>query len=77
MEKSINMEQDLIGICTSQFLIQLSISNFTAIKIYNQLPVYMKSLLSNQKRFKYTLKRFLCQHSFYSIEEYYDYKDDT
>jgi hypothetical protein len=49
---------------------------FSAIKIYNHLQKYIKSLSSDQKRFKYTLKRFLCQHSFYSIEEYYDFKDD-
>jgi hypothetical protein len=49
---------------------------FSAIKIYSHLPEYIKSLSSDQKRFKYTLKRFLCQHSFYSIQEYYDFKDD-
>jgi hypothetical protein len=42
---------------------------FSAKKIYNHLPEYIKSLSSDQKRFKYTLKRFLCQHSFYSIQE--------
>jgi hypothetical protein len=46
---------------------------FSAIKIYNHLPEYIKPLLLNQKRFKNTLKRFLCQHSFYSIQEYYDF----
>jgi hypothetical protein len=49
---------------------------FSAIKIYKHLPEYIKSLSSDQKCFKNTLKRFLCQHSFYSIQEYYDFKDD-
>jgi hypothetical protein len=40
---------------------------FSAIKIYNHLPEYIKSLSLDQKRFKKPLKRFLCQHSFYCI----------
>jgi exonuclease III len=50
---------------------------FSAIKIFNHLPDYIKSLVSEQKRFKYALKEFLLQHSFYSIQEYYDFKHDT
>src|SRR5215510_6104784 len=49
---------------------------FSAIKIYNHLPEYIKSLSYDQKRFKNTLKRFLCQHSFYSIQEFSDSKED-
>jgi len=49
-------------------------SYFSAIKIYNHLPEYVKSLASDQKSFKKTLKSFLCQHAFYSIQEYYDFK---
>jgi len=48
---------------------------YTAIKVYNHLPRSVKDLAPNQKRFKYTLKRFLCQHSFYSIKEFFDYKE--
>jgi hypothetical protein len=47
---------------------------FTAIKLYNHLPEYIKSLSSDQNRFKNTLKEFLCQNSFYSIQEYYEFK---
>ena len=50
---------------------------FSSIKVYNHHPEYIKSLSSDQKRFKYTLKRFLCHHSFYSIQEYYDCKEDS
>jgi hypothetical protein len=49
---------------------------FSAVKVYNHLPEYIKSLSLDQKRFKNTLKRFLCQHSFYSTQEYYDFKGD-
>jgi hypothetical protein len=43
---------------------------FSAIKLYNHLPEYIKSLSSEQKRFKNTVKEFLCQNPFYSIQEY-------
>ena len=49
---------------------------FSAIKIYNHLPEFVKSLASDLKNLKKTLKRFLCQHAFYSIQEYYDFKDN-
>jgi hypothetical protein len=49
---------------------------YTAIKVYNHLPNHIKSLLPNQVSFKYALKRFLCRHSFYSIMEYFEFKDD-
>jgi len=31
---------------------------------------------NDMKCFKLSLKRFLCHHSFYSIEEYYEHTDD-
>jgi len=49
---------------------------FSAMKLYNHLPDYIKSLTCDQKRFKNTLKKFLCQHSFYSIQKYYEFKDN-
>ena len=48
--------------------------------IYNQvrlhLPQYIKALTNDHKYFKSTLKRFLYHHSFYSMNEYYEYKED-
>jgi hypothetical protein len=44
---------------------------YASIKVYNHLPSSLKALALNQKRFKYTLRRFLCQHSFYSIKEFF------
>jgi alpha-acetolactate decarboxylase len=46
-----------------------------AIKLYNHLPEYIKSLSSDQKHFKNKLKEFLCQNPVYSIQEYYEFKD--
>jgi len=37
-------------------------------KIYNQLPSNIKALLNNAKRFKHTLKKYLIEHSFYSLD---------
>jgi hypothetical protein len=39
-------------------------------KALNHLPRHIKILASDMKCFKLSLKRFLCHHSFYSIEEY-------
>jgi hypothetical protein len=48
----------------------------SGIKAYNQLPLHIKVLSGDMKCFKTALKRFLCQHSFYSIEEYYELTDE-
>ena len=41
----------------------------SGIKVFNHLPQYIKY-------FKSTLKRFLYHHSFYSMNKYYEYKED-
>ena len=45
------------------------------IKIYNHLPQHIKKLEQNLKHFAVALKRFLYHHSFYSINEYLEYKE--
>jgi len=45
------------------------------IKIYNHLPQHLKKLEQNLKHFFAALKRFLYHHSFYSINEYLEYKE--
>jgi hypothetical protein len=47
---------------------------YVSIKVFNHLPSSIQGLASNHKRFKYTL-RFLCQHVFYSIAEFFDYSE--
>ena len=46
----------------------------SGIKVFKHLPQYIKELINNQTHFKSTLKRFLYYHSFYSMNEYYNYK---
>ena len=45
------------------------------LKAFNHVPRQI-SLANDIKFFKTSLKRFLYHHSFYSIEEYYEYNDD-
>jgi hypothetical protein len=40
------------------------------IKIFNKLPLDIKSLMKEIARFKIALKRYLITHSYYSVEEY-------
>ena len=49
---------------------------FTSIKVFNHVPEHINILTSDMKCFKSTFKRFLYQHSFYSIEEYFEYKSN-
>jgi hypothetical protein len=45
---------------------------YSGIKIYNKLPLEVKSVAGNQKKFKSTLKKFLYTYSFYTMEEYFN-----
>jgi hypothetical protein len=47
---------------------------YLGIKIYNYLPMTLKQLSNDQKSFGSALKRFLYVNSFYSMEEYFNYK---
>ena len=47
------------------------------IKVFNHLPQFLKALVYNPNHFRTSLKRFLYQHPFYSIEEYYEYTENT
>jgi hypothetical protein len=44
---------------------------YSGSKIYNHLPLNIKILWSDAKRFKSTLKSYLIEHTFYSLDEYY------
>jgi hypothetical protein len=46
----------------------------SGIKIYNHLPRELKQLSNDQKSFGLALKRFLFANSFYSMNEYFNYK---
>jgi hypothetical protein len=47
------------------------------IKIFNNLPPYIKDISNNIRKFEICLKQFLHTHSFYSIEAYFQYKSIT
>jgi hypothetical protein len=46
---------------------------FSGIKLFNHLPLKIKSLSNKIRLFKPALKRFLNLNSFYSVEEYFEY----
>jgi len=48
----------------------------SGIKVFNHLPHYIKALTNYHKYFKSTLKSFSYHHSFYSMNEYYEYKEN-
>ena len=48
----------------------------SGINVFNHLPQYIKPLTNDHKYFKSTLQRFLHHHSFYSMNEYNEYKED-
>jgi hypothetical protein len=49
---------------------------FSGIKLFNHLPQTLKRLSVDVKVFKPVLLRFLKQHYFYSVEEYFQLKTD-
>jgi hypothetical protein len=49
----------------------------SGIKLFNHLPQYLKYWDHISKHFRPSLKRFMYHHSFYSMEEYYEYKETT
>ena len=48
--------------------------HYSGSKIYNHLPSSIKALSKHTKLFKLRLKRFLIEHSFYSLNEFYQLK---
>jgi len=45
---------------------------YTGIKIFNYLPTHIKNAANEMQVFKKTLKGFLLDNSFYSIDEYFN-----
>jgi hypothetical protein len=48
----------------------------SGIKVYNQLPQSIKILANDEKSFKFALKKFLYHHYFYSMDKYFQYRED-
>jgi hypothetical protein len=46
---------------------------YMGIRVFNSLSLYLKQLYNNCNGFKIALKGFLTSHSFYTLEEYFEY----
>ena len=44
---------------------------FMGIKLFNSLAAFIKQEFNNYNKFVPLLKKFLCENSFYSLEEFY------
>jgi len=51
--------------------------HYMGIKIFNSFPPYIKDIFNNVRKCEMCLKQFLHIHSFYHIEEYFQYKSIT
>jgi hypothetical protein len=47
---------------------------YSGSKVFNRLPLSIKAHSYDPKRFKTTLKNYLIEHAFYSLDEYYQYQ---
>ena len=48
------------------------VAYYTVIKIFNYLPTHIKNVANEIQIFKKTLKRFILDNPFYSIDEYFN-----
>ena len=52
---------------------QKGVSNLGT-KVFNKLPSYIKIESDNPKKFKLVLQKFLYKNSFYSLDEYFQFR---
>jgi len=43
------------------------------VKVFNMLPFYIKAEVDKTKKFKALLQKYLCENSFYSLDEHFKY----
>ena len=48
--------------------------HYAGIRVFSHLPTSIKSITKETKTFKKTLKKFLLDNTFYSIDEYFNFK---
>jgi hypothetical protein len=51
--------------------------HYSGIKVYNNLPLEIWKLSDKIKVFKEVLRKFILKQSFYTLEEYFNYKPTT
>jgi hypothetical protein len=49
-------------------------AHYSKIKIFNHILLFIKSLSHDLKQFKSALMKFVTSNSFYSVEEFFNYK---
>jgi len=49
--------------------------HYAGIRAFNHLPTFIKNIANETKVFKKTLKRFLMDNSFYSMDEFFNFKE--
>ena len=64
--QSINLHQPIINITAYQKEVYCM-----GIKVFNNLPIYIKETSNNPRKFKTNLKQFLHTYYFYTIDEYF------
>jgi hypothetical protein len=50
---------------------------YAGIRIFNRLPLSLISLKNEKTKFKVALRKYLNTHSFYSVDEFFMYKDGS
>jgi len=45
---------------------------YIGVKVFNRLPINVKKEFDNSKKFRHSLKNFLREKSFYSLQEYFE-----
>jgi hypothetical protein len=45
---------------------------YIGVKVFNRLPTKVKKEFDNSKKFRHSLKNFLREKSFYSLQEYFE-----
>jgi hypothetical protein len=49
--------------------------HYAGVRVFNHLPTRIKSIANDTKVFKMTLKKFLLENSFYSMDEFFNFKE--
>jgi hypothetical protein len=49
--------------------------HYAGVRVFNHLPAHIKSIANETKVFKKTLKRFLLENSFCSMDEFFNFKE--
>jgi hypothetical protein len=50
---------------------------YTSIKIFNKLPAHISKLRNEKLKFKFALRQYLIEHSFYSLDEFFSCNGDV